>query len=99
MALALLFTLLALLVIGSAAGVAYAGIAAGATASAVALGSFAVFALLVPFLFVLLIFGLMRSGFCPARGLSPRHDGRGPRMSDEWHRTAHERGVAGKGES
>lgn len=101
MALALLFTVFAMLFIGAVAGVAYFGIAAGAAAGAgaVALGSFALVALLFPFLFVLLVFGLIRAGFCPARAAAFRHGGRGPRMSEDWRRAGQEPGAPGKGAS
>ena len=98
MAIAILFALLALLFLGAVSGVTYVAIAGGAATGA-GVVALAAFALLFPFLFVLFVFGLVRAGLCPARMRGYRHDGRGPRMSDEWHRTAQEPGAAGKGAS
>lgn len=98
MALAFLFTFVTLLFIGAVSGAAYVAVAGGAAAGA-GLVALAVFALLFPFLLVLLVFGLIRAGFCPAMARGYRYHGRGPRMSDEWHRTAQEPGAAGKSAS
>ena len=97
MAIAIVFAFLALLFLGAISGVTYVAVAGGAAAGA-GVVALAVFALLFPFLFVLLVFGLIRAGLCPARMRGYRHDGR-PRMSDEWHRTTQESGAAGKGAS
>lgn len=97
MAIAILFSFVALLFIGAVSGIAYVSVAGGASAGA-GLVALAVAALLFPFLFVLMVFALIRAGLCPARNLAHRRDWRGPRMSDEW-RTPQAPGAAGKGAS
>ncbi len=120
MARGIFITLIAVLLLGGVAGVAYevgaqvgaaaAGAAvgtAGATTAAVvhpyfwhpfAFGLFPLFGMLIPFLFILMIFAMVASVFRGARGHGYARGWGGPRMFDEWHREAHERGT-GKAES
>lgn len=98
--------------LGVVAGVGYqvgatVATTAGATAAAAgapyfwntfAFGSFPFFGFLLPFLFIFMIFAMAASAFRGARGHAYGRGWGGPRMFEEWHREAHERG-AGKGES
>jgi len=101
----LVITLIAFLILGAVAGVAFqmgaamgaatAG-AAGASAAApylwhgLGLGFFPLFGLIFPLLFLFLIMAAAAAAF------SGRRHGHtswgGPRMFEEWHRQAHERG-------
>ena len=101
--------ILAVLLFGGVAGVAYEmGLAAaGAGAPGAAAGAypyywhpgffgFGFFGFLFPLFFLFLIFGLMRAAFGGGRwGGYGRHWGGGPRMIDEWHRELHEREKSG----
>ena len=100
--------ILALLVFGAVAGVAYeAGLAAaGAGAAAVAPAAypyywhpgffgFGFFGFLFPLLFLFLIFGLARAAFGGHRWGNGYGRWGGPRMLDEWHRELHERDKTG----
>lgn len=92
--------------VGIATGAAVAG-AAGVPAVAaypyywhpIGFGFFPFFGLLFPLLFILLLFGLGRALFWGGRGPGYGKHWGGPRMLDEWHREAHERGAGGKAES
>jgi hypothetical protein len=103
--------ILALLLFGAVAGVAYeAGLAAaGAGAPGAATAAypyywhpgffgFGFFGFLFPLLFLFLIFGLLRAAFGGGHwgGGYGRRWG-GPRMLDEWHRELHEREKTGAG--
>jgi hypothetical protein len=99
--------ILAVLLLGGIAGVAYQmGAAAGAAATGAAgtavaaypywhvgFGFFPFFGFLFPLLFLFLIFGLARAAFWGGRGYGYGRHGGGPRMFDEWHKEAHERGT------
>ena len=61
-------------------------------------GFFPLFGLLLPFLFIFMTFAMVASAFRGARGHAYARGWGGPRMFEEWHREAHERGT-GKGES
>ena len=61
-------------------------------------GLFPFFGFLFPLLFIFLIFGMVRAVFGSGHGHGYARGWGGPRMFDEWHREAHERGT-GKGES
>jgi len=111
MARGILITLIAVLLLGGVAGVAYeAGAAAGAAAGATGLaahpyfwhafgfGLFPLFGFLFPLLFIFLIFAMVRALSWGGRGHGYARGWGGRRMLDEWHREAHERGT-GKGES
>lgn len=86
---------------GATAGTA-AGTAAGAAYPYMwhpfAIGFFPFFSLLFPIFFLFLMFGILRAIFGGGRGHGYGRGWGGPRMMDEWHREAHERGI-GKGES
>jgi hypothetical protein len=107
----ILIAILAVLLLGGIAGVAYqAGVAAGAAATGAA-GTAAVaaypymwhpfafgfgfFGFLFPLLFIFLIFGLVRAAFWGGRGYGYGMHRGGPRMFDEWHKEAHEHGTSG----
>jgi len=112
MARALAVTFGLVLLLSVVAGVAYqVGVStaatvtgtAGATAVAAypywhpfAFGFFPFFGLLFPIFFLFLIFGLFRAAFGGGHRMGY---GGGPRMFDEWHRQAHERGTSGKADS
>ncbi len=92
--------------VGVSVGAAAAG-AAGVPAVAaypylwhpIGFGFFPFFGLLFPLLFILLIVGLVRAFSWGGRGPGYGKHWGGPRMFDEWHREAHERGTGGKAES
>lgn len=104
-----LVAILAILLFGGVAGVAYeAGLAAaGAGAPGAVVPAypyywhpgffgFGFFGFLFPLLFLFLIFGLVRAAFgWGGRGGYGRYWGGGPRMFDEWHRELHEREKSG----
>lgn len=107
MAKGILITLLAVLILGGIAGIAYqaglaaAGTAAGAAGTAAAAYpymwhpwgfGFGFFGFLFPLLFLFLIFGLISAAFRGGRG---HHYWDRSRMFDEWHKEAHERGAIG----
>jgi hypothetical protein len=99
--------LIAILLFGGVAAVAYqAGIAAGAATAAGGAAAvtaypylwhpgffgFGFFGFLFPLLFLFLIFGLARAAFGGPRWYGGYgYRGGGPRMFDEWHREMHER--------
>ncbi len=96
--------ILALLLFGAVAGVAYeAGLAAAGAGAAGAAAAypywhpgffFFPFGFLFPLLFLFLIFGLARAAFGGHRWGGYGRWG-GPRMLDEWHRELHEREKSG----
>lgn len=102
---------IAVLLLGGIAGVAYeVGLSVGAAATGatgtaaiaahpyawhVGFGFFPFFGLLFPILFIFLILGLARAVFGGGHRMGY---GGGPRMLEQWHKEAHERG-SGKAES
>lgn len=111
---AIIAFLIGVLILGTVGGVAFQiGVAAGAAATgtagasavaaypyawhAIGFGFFPFFGFLFPLLFLFLIFGAMRAAFGGGHGYGRYRNG--PRMFEEWHREAHERGTGGKAES
>jgi hypothetical protein len=105
----LFIAIIALLLFGAVAGVAYEAGAAATGAAGTAAGAypyywhpgffgFGFFGFLFPLLFLFLIFGLARAAF--GGGHHWGYGGRwgGPRMLDEWHREMHEREKSGGAE-
>ncbi len=104
--------IVAILLIGGVAEVAYqAGVAAGAAAGAAGTAvaaypyyghpfgfGFGFFGLLFPLLFLFLIFGLGRALFWSGPRWGGYGRGGGPRMLDEWHHEMHEREKSGGAE-
>jgi hypothetical protein len=98
--------LIALVLFGAIAGAAYqVGVTAGAAATGAAgtavaaypywhvgFGFFPFFGFLFPLLFIFLIFGLASAAFRGGRGYGYGKHWGGPRMFEEWHKEAHERG-------
>jgi hypothetical protein len=107
MARGFVIALLAVLILGGVAGIAYqAGAAASAAGTApIAMHpyfwgpffGFGFFGFLFPLLFLFLIFGLVRAAFWGGHSHWDGYGGR-RRMLEEWHREMHERQGSGTSE-